>query len=77
MTVPGQNQNPSSVFPSPLSPLRREARNTETDSDRKKFSGLYTGPYFDPNLPSNISAQVGDSAILMCNVHQVGRKTVS
>merc|ERR1719412_1991767 len=46
-------------------------------NDRQKFAGLYTGPYFDPSMPSNVSVQLGDTALLICKVNQVGRKTVS
>lgn len=43
----------------------------------KKFAGLYTGPYFDPAMPTNVSAQLGDTALLACKVNQIGGKTVS
>ena len=39
----------------------------------KKFSGLYTGPYFDPGMPRNITAQMGDTALITCNVNQIGK----
>ena len=55
----------------------RASRNAgSSEAEQKKFTGLYTGPYFDPNLVTNISAQLGDSALLMCNVNQIGGKTV-
>lgn len=50
---------------------------TSNSGDRQKFAGLYTGPYFDPAMPNNISVQLGDTALLICKVNQVGRKTVS
>ena len=76
MTVPGSTkteaQNSSSSTPD--SRMTRNA--AEVDSDRKKFTGLYTGPYFGTQMQSNISAQLGDSALLVCNVNQIGAKTV-
>jgi hypothetical protein len=39
----------------------------------KKFTGLYTGPYFDPGMPKNITAQMGDTALITCNVNQIGK----
>ena len=39
----------------------------------KKFTGLYTGPYFDPGMPQNITAQMGDTALITCNVNQIGQ----
>ena len=39
----------------------------------KKFTGLYTGPYFDPGMPRNITAQMGDTALITCNVNQIGK----
>jgi hypothetical protein len=55
----------------------RQTRSSDVESDRKKFTGLYTGPYFDPKMASNVSAQLGDSALLNCNVNQIGGRTVS
>ncbi|XP_077290165.1 lachesin-like isoform X2 [Arctopsyche grandis] len=43
----------------------------------KRFSGLYTGPYFDPTTPTNITAQLGTHAYLPCKVKQLGNKSVS
>ena len=42
----------------------------------RKFTGLYTGPYFDPKMPQNVSAQVGQDALITCAVNQIGRRTV-
>ena len=39
----------------------------------KRFTGLYTGPYFDPGMPKNITAQMGDTALITCNVNQIGK----
>lgn len=33
---------------------------------RKRYVGLYTGPYFDPSAPNNITAQLGTHAYLPC-----------
>lgn len=35
------------------------------------------GAFFDPNSPSNISAQLGSSAYLPCKIRNLGNKTVS
>jgi len=44
----------------------------------KRFSGgLYTGPYFDPHSPTNITTQLGTHAYLPCKVKQIGNKSVS
>jgi hypothetical protein len=43
----------------------------------KRFSGLYTGPYFDPSIATNITAQLGTHAYLPCKVKQLGNKSVS
>ncbi len=43
----------------------------------KKFTGLYTGPYFDQiGNPANVTAQLGETAILPCRVKQIGQRTV-
>ena len=41
------------------------------------LGGLYTGPYFDPYTPTDISVQVGSSALLPCRVRQAGNRSVS
>ncbi|KAG7203592.1 hypothetical protein KM043_013634 [Ampulex compressa] len=43
----------------------------------KRFDGIYTGPYFDSNTPTNITAQLGTHAYLPCKVRQLGNKSVS
>jgi len=43
----------------------------------KRFSGLYTGPYFDTSIATNITAQLGTHAFLPCKVKQLGNKSVS
>lgn len=35
----------------------------------RRYVGLYTGPYFDPSAPNNITAQLGTHAYLPCKVH--------
>ncbi|KAE8748552.1 hypothetical protein FOCC_FOCC004728 [Frankliniella occidentalis] len=44
----------------------------------KRYStgGLYTGPFFDPNSPNNITTQLGTHAYLPCKVKQLGNKSV-
>lgn len=34
----------------------------------KRYVGLYTGPYFDPSAPNNITTQLGTHAYLPCKV---------
>ncbi|XP_018019534.1 uncharacterized protein LOC108675991 isoform X2 [Hyalella azteca] len=41
------------------------------------ITGLYTGPYFDPLAPRNLTAHLGDRAVLPCTVRQMGDKSVS
>ena len=41
------------------------------------MGGLYTGPYFDPFTPTEISVQVGSNALLPCRVRQAGNRSVS
>lgn len=36
-----------------------------------------TGPYFDANIPNNVTAIVGKSAFLRCRVRNLTNKTVS
>ncbi|KAJ0175363.1 hypothetical protein K1T71_009504 [Dendrolimus kikuchii] len=43
----------------------------------KRYVGLYTGPYFDPSAPNNITAQLGTHAYLPCKVRQLSNKSVS
>ena len=76
MTVPGASHTEQE---SQIHRTRHDKRAAAAAgaSDRQKFAGLYTGPYFDPAMPTNISVQLGDTALLICKVNQVGRKTVS
>jgi len=50
---------------------------TRSHSLVKRFDGIYTGPYFDSNTPTNITAQLGTHAYLPCKVRQLGNKSVS
>ncbi|XP_043673404.1 neurotrimin-like [Vespula pensylvanica] len=50
---------------------------TRSHSLVKRFDGIYTGPYFDSNSPTNITAQLGSHAYLPCKVRQLGNKSVS
>lgn len=43
----------------------------------KRYSGLYTGPYFDTSTTTNITTQLGTHAYLPCKVKQLGNKSVS
>ena len=76
MTVPGASHQEQEQE-SQIHRTRHDKRAAMANSDRQKFAGLYTGPYFDPAMPTNISVQLGDTALLICKVNQVGRKTVS
>ena len=82
MTVPGaggsshQDERPEQIHRYRHDKRAAEA-STNSAGDPQKFAGLYTGPYFDPAMPTNISVQLGDTALLICKVNQVGRKTVS
>lgn len=49
---------------------------TRSHSLVKRFDGIYTGPYFDSNSPTNITAQLGSHAYLPCKVRQLGNKSV-
>ncbi|XP_065206285.1 kin of IRRE-like protein 1 [Planococcus citri] len=40
-------------------------------------SGMSLIPYFDPSMPTNVTALVGKSAYLSCKVRNLGNKTVS
>lgn len=57
--------------------LTSELSGTEAAYPVKRFSGLYTGPYFDPSTPINITTQLGTHAYLPCKVKQLGNKSVS
>ena len=46
------------------------------DQGEMKLTGLYTGPYFSPTIPANMSVQLGATGQLSCRVRQVGTKTV-
>ncbi|CAH2009768.1 unnamed protein product [Acanthoscelides obtectus] len=43
----------------------------------KRFTGLYTGPYFDPSTTTNITTQLGTHAYIPCKIKQLGNKSVS
>jgi len=43
----------------------------------ERFTGLYTGPYFDSTTATNITTQLGTHAYLPCKVKQLGNKSVS
>ncbi|CAK1542421.1 unnamed protein product [Leptosia nina] len=43
----------------------------------RRYVGLYTGPYFDPSAPNNVTAQLGTHAYLPCKVRQLSNKSVS
>lgn len=45
-------------------------------TDLPNDGGELTGPYFDANIPNNVTAIVGKSAFLRCKVRNLGNKTV-
>lgn len=57
--------------------IRVEDVGTEDESTEANDGGEITGPYFDANIPSNVTAIVGKSAFLRCKVRNLGNKTVS
>ena len=79
MTVPGAKHHQIDGKPEEdvaTSQQIRRYRHNRQNNNGQKFAGLYTGPYFDPSMPSNVSVQLGDTALLICKVNQVGMKTV-
>lgn len=45
---------------------------------KTKFTGLYTGPYFDQiGNPPNVTVQLGETALLPCRVKQLGKNFAS
>lgn len=77
MTVPGGIHDQEQGDAEKQNSLQHRYRHEKRSNERQKFAGLYTGPYFDPAMPNNISVQLGDTGLLICKVNQVGRKTVS
>ena len=79
MTVPGARHNleAGQEESATSQQIRRYRHNRKNGGNGQKFAGLYTGPYFDPSMPNNVSVQLGDTALLICKVNQVGGKTVS
>ncbi len=56
---------------------RHGVRHNHGGSAKNKFTGLYTGPYFDPaGNPDNVTVQLGDTALLPCRIKQLGKQTV-
>lgn len=52
--------------------IRTEDETTEDINDGADL----TGPYFDANIPQNVTAIVGKSAFLRCKVRNLANKTV-
>ena len=50
---------------------------TDVYDPESSITGLYTGPYFDPLTPRNLTAHLGDRAEIPCTVRQLGDKSVS
>ena len=79
MTVPGSDGSDYASSSSAFRSSRHRGGVRESGHGRagRQFTGLYTGPYFDPKMPLNVTAQVGNTALITCTVNQIGRKTVS
>ena len=79
MTVPGSDGSDYASSSSAFRSSRHRGGVRESGQGRagRQFTGLYTGPYFDPKMPLNVTAQVGNTALITCTVNQIGRKTVS
>lgn len=65
------------VFRKDLIGIRAEGFVAEDETNEENDGGEITGPYFDANIPSNVTAIVGKSAFLRCKVKNLGNKTVS
>ena len=53
-------------------------RHHAASKQMRRFTGLYTGPYFDPvGNPENVTAQLGQTAVIPCMVKQIGDNLVS
>ncbi|KAF6210521.1 hypothetical protein GE061_013627 [Apolygus lucorum] len=50
---------------------------TRAFRDAAKSTGVAPQPYFDDVSPRNVTAVVGQSAVLLCRVKHVGDRTVS
>lgn len=48
----------------------------DDETSESANDGELTGPYFDANIPNNVTAIVGKSAFLRCKVRNLGNKTV-
>lgn len=53
-----------------------EIRAQDEATDSTNDGSDITGPYFDANIPNNVTAIVGKSAFLRCRVRNLGNKTV-
>lgn len=54
-----------------------DIRKTSAYEDNRLDQNMSFHPYFDFNVPKNITARVGQSAFLNCRVEQLGDKSVS
>ncbi|XP_043213462.1 lachesin-like [Amphibalanus amphitrite] len=57
--------------------VRDGVGSTECRRERLPSSALYTGPYFDATMPTNVTAQLGTHAFLPCIIQQLDDKSVS
>ncbi|XP_037080579.1 lachesin-like [Pollicipes pollicipes] len=57
--------------------VRDGASSTECRQERAPDGGAFSGPFFDPSTPTNVTAQLGTHAFLPCVVQQLADKSVS
>ncbi|XP_035776246.1 immunoglobulin superfamily member 10-like [Anopheles albimanus] len=54
-----------------------EAHQLQTPQENKVIKKFYPHPYFDFDVPRNITTRVGQTAFINCRVEQMGDKSVS
>ncbi|ETN57867.1 hypothetical protein AND_010559 [Anopheles darlingi] len=57
--------------------LDTEAHQLQTPQENKVVKKFYPHPYFDFDVPRNITTRVGQTAFINCRVEQMGDKSVS
>lgn len=53
-----------------------ELQLAEGADDQKNYHNMSLHPYFDFDVPRNVTARVGQTAFLHCRVEQLGDKSV-
>lgn len=68
-------------FPIPISifviVVVSDITRTTADNNNRVESNMSLHPYFDFDVPRNVTARVGQTAFLRCRVEQLGDKSVS